>query len=104
MLRERERSKEPLFGEIPRRGREDRAVEEKKVFVQAAVRVAALIGVILFIEFGTDSKKFIWYAALCLIPLEVFIILTSIKVYASLKTALQKWLVVPFMKWIDNGA
>ena len=79
-------------------------VEEKKVLTQAAVRLAALILLILFIEIGIVANKFILYAALCLIPAELFLLLTSIEVFASLKTALQKWFVVPLIRGIGRGA
>ena len=79
-------------------------MEEKRVLTQAAVRLAALIALILFIEFGIVSNKFVWYAALCLIPIEVILFLTSFRVFASLKTALQKWFVVPLIRWIGRGA
>ena len=77
---------------------------EKRVFAQAAVRLAALMGLILFIEFGTVTDKFVWYAALCLIPLELFLLLTSIKVFDSLKAALGRWFVVPLIRWFGSVA
>lgn len=95
---------EPLFGEIPRRGREDRAVEEKKVFVQAAVRVAAVVAVILLIEFGNVTHNLIWLVVLVLIPIELILLLTSFRVLALLKTGLQKWIIDPFMKWTGREA
>ena len=77
---------------------------EKRVLTQAAVRLAALMGLILFIEFGTVTNKFIWYAALCLIPLELFLLLTSINVLDSLKAALGRWFFVPLIRWIGRVA
>ena len=79
-------------------------MEEKRVLTQAAVRLAALIALILFIEFGIVTNKFIWYTALFLIPIEVMLFLTSVRVFTSLKTALQKWFVVPLIRWIGRGA
>ena len=79
-------------------------MEEKRVLTQAAVRLAALIALILFIEIGIVTNKFIWYAALCLIPIEVMLFLTSVRVFASLKTALQNWFVVPLIQWIGRRA
>ena len=79
-------------------------MEEKRVLTQAAVRLAALIALILFIEFGIVTNKFIWYAALFLIPTEVMLFLTSLTVFASMKTALQRWIVVPLIGWIGRGA
>ena len=78
-------------------------MEEKRVLAQAAVRLAALIALILFIEFGIVTNKFIWYIALFLVPIKVYLFLTSIDVLASLKTALQNWFVV-LIRWIGRGA
>ena len=77
---------------------------EKRVLTQAAVRLAALMGLILFIEFGTDTNKFVWYAVLFLIPLELFLLLTSFKVFDTLKTALGRWFVVPLIRWFGRAA
>ena len=80
---------------------------ERKVLAQAAVRIAALIVLILFIEFGIVSNKFIWLAVLYLIPIEVIYVisvLTSSKVLDSLRTALARWFVVPLMRWTGRGA
>ena len=93
----------PLLREKERRGRKNSPVEEKRVLAQAAVRLAALIALILFIEFGIVTNKFIWYIALFLVPIKVYLFLTSIDVLASLKTALQNWFVV-LIRWIGRGA
>ncbi len=80
---------------------------EKRVLTQAAVRIAALIVLILFIEFGIVSNKFIWLAVLYLLPIEVIYVIsvvTSFKVLDSLRTALARWFVVPLIKWIGRGA
>ena len=94
----------PLLRKKERRGRRNNPVEEKRVLTQAAVRLAALIALILFIEFGIVTNKFIWYTALFLVPIKVYLFLTSIDVLASLKTALQNWFVVPLIRWIGRGA
>ena len=80
---------------------------EKRVLTQAAVRIAALIVLILFIEFGIVSNKFIWLAVLYLLPIEVIYVIsvvTSFKVLDSLRTALARWFVVPLIRWIGRGA
>ena len=80
---------------------------EKRVLTQAAVRIAALIVLILFIESGIVSNKFIWLAVLYLLPIEVIYVIsvvTSFKVLDSLRTALARWFVVPLIKWIGRGA
>lgn len=80
---------------------------ERKVLTQAAVRIAAVIVLILSIEFGIVSNKFIWLAVLYLIPIEVIYVisvLTSFKVLDSLRTALARWFVVPLMRWTGRGA
>ena len=82
-------------------------VEEKKVLTQAAVRLAALILLILFIEIGIVANKFMWLAVLYLIPIEVIFVIsvvTSFKVLDSLRTALARWFVVPIIRWIGRGA
>ena len=82
-------------------------VEEKKVLTQAAVRLAALILLILFIEIGIVANKFMWLAVLYLIPIEVIFVIsvvTSFKVLDSLRTALARWFVVPLIRWIGRGA
>ena len=80
---------------------------EKRILIQAAVRIAALVVLILFIEFGIVSNKFMWLAVLYLIPVEVtyvISVLTSFKVLDSLRTAWAKWFVVPLFKWTGRGA
>ena len=80
---------------------------ERKVLAQAAVRIAALILLILFIEIGIVADKFMWLAVLYLIPIEVIFVIsvaTSFKVLDSLRTALARWFVVPLIKWIGRGA
>ena len=80
---------------------------EKRILIQAAVRIAALVVLILFIEFGIVSNKFIWLAVLYLIPVEVIYVisvLTSFKVLDSLRTALARWFVVPLNRLIGKGA
>ena len=85
-------------------------VEEKKVLTQAAVRIAALILLILFIEIGIVANKFMWLAVLYLIPIEVIFVIsvisvvTSFKVLDSLRTALARWFVGPLIRWIGRGA
>ena len=78
--------------------------EEKRVLTQAALRLAALMGLILLIEFGTVTNKLVWYAALCLIPVELFLLLTSINVLDSLKAALGRWFFVPLIRRIGRVA
>jgi hypothetical protein len=80
---------------------------ERKVLIQAAVRIAALILLILFIEIGIVANKFMWLAVLYLIPIEVIFVIsvvTSFKVLDSLRTALARWFVVPLIRWIGRGA
>ena len=80
---------------------------ERKVLIQAAVRLAALILLILFIEIGIVADKFMWLAVLYLIPIEVIFVIsvaTSFKVFDSLRTALARWFVVPLIRWIGRGA
>lgn len=80
---------------------------ERKVLAQAAVRIAALILLILFIEIGIVADKFMWLAVLYLIPIEVIFVIsvaTSFKVLDSLRTALARWFVVPLIRWIGRGA
>ena len=80
---------------------------ERKVLTQAAVRIAALILLILFIEIGIVADKFMWLAVLYLIPIEVIFVIsvvTSLKVLDSLRTALARWFVGPLIKWIGRGA
>ena len=79
---------------------------ERKVLIQAAVRIAALILLILFIEIGIVADKFMWLAVLYLIPIEVIFVIsvvTSFKVLDSLRTALARWFVVPLIRWIGRG-
>ena len=80
---------------------------ERKVLTQAAVRLAALILLILFIEIGIVANKFMWLAVLYLIPIEVIFVIsvvTSFKVLDSLRTALARWFVGPLIRWIGRGA
>ena len=80
---------------------------ERKVLTQAAVRLAALILLILLIEIGIVANKFMWLAVLYLIPVEVIFVIsvvTSFKVLDSLRTALARWIVVPLIGWIGRGA
>ena len=74
---------------------------------QAAVRIAALILLIFFIEIGIVANKFMWLAVLYLIPIEVIFVIsvaTSFKVLDSLRTALARWFVGPLIRWIGRGA
>ena len=80
----------PLLREKERRGRKNSPVEEKRVLTQAAVRLAALIALILFIEFGIVTNKFIWYTALFLVPIKVFLFLTSIDVLGLIENSIAK--------------
>lgn len=93
--------------EEERRGRMDYPAGERRVLAQAAVRIAALILLILFIEIGIVADKFMWLAVLYLIPIEVIFVIsvvTSFKVLDSLRTALARWFVVPLIRWIGRGA
>ncbi len=97
----------PFLCEEEGRGRMNYPAGERRVLAQAAVRIAALIVLILFIEFGIVSNKFIWLAVLYLIPFEVIFVisvLTSFKVLDSLRTALARWFVVPLNRLIGKGA
>lgn len=89
---------------MERRGRMNYPAAEKRVLTQAAVRLAALMAVILFFESGIVTDKFVWYAVLCLIPLELFLFLTSFTVLDSLKAALGRWFFVPLIRWIGRVA
>ena len=80
------------------------AAERKEYSLRLRVRLAALMAVILFFESGIVTDKFVWYAVLWLIPLEVFLLLTSIKVFDSLKAALGRWFVVPLIRWFGRVA
>lgn len=86
------------------RGRMNYPAGEKRVLTQAAARLAALVGLVLLIEFGTGTNKMLWYAVLWIVPLELFLLLTSFKVLDSLKTALRRWFVVPLIGWIGRRA
>ncbi len=76
---------------------------ERKVLTQAAVRIAAVILLIFFIVFGNVENEQIWFAVLYLIPIEVFLFLTSLNVFDSLGTILERRFVVPLMKRMGRG-
>ncbi|MCY4411505.1 MAG: hypothetical protein OXC27_13670 [Caldilineaceae bacterium] len=92
-----------LLREMERLGRMNYRAGERKVLAQAAVRIAAVISLILFIVFGNVENEQIWFAVLYLIPIEVFLFLTSLSVFDSLGTILERWFVVPMMKRMGRG-
>lgn len=79
-------------------------MEEKKVLIQGAVGIVALIALILFVEWMTVAEEFTWLPLLYEFPIEAVIVLASVAAFLGwLTRALQKRLIDPIIRWFGKG-
>lgn len=84
----------PLLCSKERRGREYKAVDEKKVLTHGAVSILSLIALILFVEWTTVAEELTWFPILYEFPFEAVIVVALIAAFLSrLLRALFNWLI-----------
>ena len=65
--------------------------------------IVALIALILFVEWMTGEEVLSWFQLLYLLPFEAVIALVLVVTFLGwLTKALQKWLIVPVVKWLGK--